>query len=87
MTTWSEKLAKLPWKDKGGKYEVAIIAVDYLNQENSRFRCTVYIRERKERGKVEKRVGDGRLIGNFSPIWVNWKGKSIQLEKLLEIGW
>jgi len=87
MTTWSEKLAKFPWQDKGGKYEVAVVAVDYLNQDGSRFRCNVYIRERKERGKVEKRVGDGRLIGNFSPIWVNWRGKSIQLEKLLEIGW
>jgi len=24
------------------------------------------------------------MIGNFSPIWVNWKGKKIMIENLLD---
>jgi hypothetical protein len=42
----------------------------------------VLITERST-GKTFKRIGDGRQIGNFHPIWVNWKGEKITLEELL----
>lgn len=91
-----DRLKDLNWKDKGGTYEAAVLDdLKYLNQEQTRARCTVLIRERGHPthfshlppGKAVKRIGDCRMMGNFSPIWVNWKGKSIQLEKLLQIGW
>jgi hypothetical protein len=91
-----DKYANLPWETRGGIYEVVVKNdIKYLNQEQSRATCTVLIRERAHptqftqvpQGKIMKRVGDIRMMGNFSPIWINWKGKSIQLEKLLQIGW
>lgn len=45
-----------------------------------RFRIPVQIREGD---KISDRVGIGKLIGNFSPIWINWKGKNLQLTELL----
>ena len=78
---------ELDWQDKGGRFEAAVMpGIKWLNQEQSRARVIVWIRERKLPGTAVKRVGDCRMMGNFSPIWINWGGKSIQLERLLEIG-
>jgi hypothetical protein len=74
------------WTDKGGTYEIALGKPKYLNQDQSRFRIMVYIRRRMPKSPTIERVGDGRLIGNFSPIWVNWDGAKVQIEKILEIG-
>ncbi len=36
------------------------------------------------RSLIHQRTGDAQMIGNFSPIWVNWKGKKIMIEELLD---
>lgn len=72
------------WYNNGNKYSVRIGNSQQIDAGGYRFRVDVEIKDNKT-GKIEKRVGDGRQIGNFSPIWVNWKGKSIQVEKLLDI--
>ena len=84
--TFSERLSKLPWENKGGYFEVAVVNWDDLNKARTRFSCKVYIRERKPRGALVTRVGDGRKISNTTKIWVNWKGRSINLENLLMMG-
>ena len=99
---WDPKKSKaipweeLDWRDKDGTYEAAVMpGMKYLNLERSRARVIVWIRERKLTGPIPgrlykglpvRRVGDCRMMGNFSPIWVNWQGKNIQLEKLLSVG-
>lgn len=90
---WDE----LDWQDKGGQFEAAVMpGLRWLNQDMTRARVIVWVRERKLTGPIPgklykgtpvRRVGDCRMMGNFSPIWVNWRGKSIQLEQLLKIGW
>ena len=37
-------------------------------------------------GHIHTRRGHGKFIGNFAPIWVNWKGKKHQVETLLREG-
>jgi hypothetical protein len=48
------------------------------------FKCIVQIKDAT--GKVHSLRGNGKFIGNFSPIWVDWKGKSHQLTELLRNG-
>ena len=33
-------------------------------------------------GQTFNRMGDGHQIGNFHPIWVNWRGSKITIEEL-----
>ena len=46
------------------------------------FRCLVEVRDRKS-GKIVQRKGLGKYIGNFSPIWINFRGERLQLTELL----
>jgi hypothetical protein len=52
-----------------------------LDQAGNHTRSEVFITDNQ--GKVHKRVGDGRQIGNFHPIFINWKGKKTTVEELL----
>lgn len=58
------------------------IMVEYSTRDTypNNFRLHVRI---IENGRTYNRVGYGKFIGNFSPIWVNWKGKRTQIEILL----
>ena len=76
----------MTYHDKGGHYEIELGRTYNYDQGGYHTRTEVKIRD-KRTGKIVKRIGDGKQIGNFHPIWVNWKGKKIQVEKLLEIGW
>lgn len=42
------------------------------------------IADRKTGGLIV-RMGDVRIIGNFSPIWITVKGKRSQLTELLRV--
>jgi hypothetical protein len=46
------------------------------------FSCKVEVRERDTQ-KVTKHRGRGKFIGNFSPIWITYKGREVQIEQLL----
>ncbi len=52
-----------------------------LDQAGNHTRSEVFITDNK--GKVHKRIGDGRQIGNFHPIFINWQGEKITVEALL----
>ena len=71
------------WHKKWGIYSVRIAYDGYDNYPNN-FIARVQIRN-DSTGVTKERKGNGKFIGNFSPIWVNWKGNSIQLEELLAI--
>jgi len=68
--------------DKEGHYAIKLDNFYHLDQAGNHTTCRVYIKD-KLTNKVYKRTGDGRQIGNFHPIWINWKGNKIQIESLL----
>lgn len=90
---WSPRFGKRPgplkgwghWEDGWGRYDIRLHDdVFWLDQAQYHGRVDVQIWDRAE-GKLSQRVGDVRLIGNFSPTWVRWKGERIQLTELLRI--
>lgn len=60
---------------------VAIGKVSQLSE--NRTKVDVFIRS--PTGNVSYRVGDGRQMGNFHPIWVSFRGKRITVEELLRM--
>lgn len=81
-----ERMPKNPyWHDKGGHYEVCLGETRYLDQGGHHTRTPLWIRD-KRTGKTVKRIGDGHQMGNWHPVWINRKGKKIQVEKLLDQG-
>lgn len=70
---------------EGVRYDVSVANnMLYTNASQTRGKVTVFIRDNLS-GKIEQRTGDAQMIGNFSPIWVSWKGKKIQIEELLRV--
>ncbi len=69
---------------EGNTYDVAL--GNFLNLDAGGYSTQgpVWIRDRNT-GAIEERVGHGKQIGNFHPIWVSWKGKDIQVERLLDL--
>jgi len=65
------------------KYKVELGQVYYLDQAQNHARIVVTITD-KLTGKIHNRIGDGRAIGNYFPVFINWKGEKIQLTQLLE---
>ena len=65
----------------GERYMVAIGKVSQLSE--NRTKVDVFIRS--PNGNVSYRVGDGRQMGNFHPIWVSFRGKRITVEELLRM--
>ena len=66
------------------KYHLSalMLSVQNLDQAGNHTRIEVQITD-EDTGKKFKRIGDGRSIGNFHPVWVHWHGKSQLLEKLI----
>jgi hypothetical protein len=52
-----------------------------LDRAGNHTRVEVFLTD--DTGKVHKRIGDGRQIGNFHPIFIQWKGEKVLLEKLI----
>ena len=72
------------WQE-GVRYDISIANnMLYTNNTGSRAKVTIFIRDKQDGNKIHQRTGYVRMIGNFSPIWINWKGKEVMLEKLLE---
>ena len=69
---------------EGSNYDVRLGDVYYYDAGGYHTWVDVQIRDRKT-GEVHSRAGDGKQIGNFHPIWVNWRGQKITVEKLLDI--
>jgi hypothetical protein len=46
------------------------------------FSCQVQVRDRATQ-KVSTHRARGSFIGNFSPIWIRYKGKRVQITELL----
>ncbi len=69
------------WLDEGGRYRVRMGSPQYYaNYQKSR--VDVQIQDTMT-GKIEQRIGYGEQMGNFHPVWVNWKGRKIQTTVLL----
>lgn len=47
------------------------------------FKCKVEVKDRRT-GRITKHAGGGKYVGNFSPIWVEWKGKKVQISELVD---
>lgn len=76
---------KAHWYDEGGRYAIGIADnLLYTNADWTRGKVTVFIRDKID-GKIHQRTGDAQMIGNFSPIFINWKGKKVQVEQLLQV--
>jgi hypothetical protein len=73
------------WHDKAGTY-AARTATDGYDHYPNNFICRVQIKHLAT-GEIYERKGSGRFIGNFSPVWVNFLGRSWQLDELLREGW
>lgn len=66
----------------GKKLDIAIGKTYSLNRNGTRTKVNVYIRDKD--GELHHRIGDGRQMGNFHPIWINWKGKKVTIEELMK---
>jgi len=67
-----------------GKHVDVAIGYDHRDLSEYRGLVSVAVRDKKTR-KIEYRSGDCRMMGNFSPIWINWKGRKVMVEELLDI--
>ena len=65
----------------GEKYDIAIGECHVLNATGDRTKIDVFIRDRK--GNIQYRVGAGRQIGNFHPVWISWNGEKVTVEEML----
>ena len=62
------------------RYEIIIESSDQNTYPND-FKCWVDIMDMKT-GELFTRRGYGTFIGNFSPIWISFKGKRVQISEL-----
>lgn len=73
------------WQDgTGSRYSARVGQVLYYDQGQYHGRAQVQIKDNVT-GHVIDRVGDVKIVGNFSPIWVSLLGRKVLLETLL--GW
>lgn len=66
----------------GAKFDVAFGDVYTMNAMGDRTKIDVFIRNRTS-GEIQYRVGDGRQIGNFHPVWISWNGEKVTVEEML----
>ena len=79
------RIGKVPPGDvrwhKGNKYDIALGEIYTLNAMGDRTKVDVFIRDHQ--GNIQYRVGDGRQIGNFHPVWISWNGEKVTIEEML----
>lgn len=66
------------------RYKITIYDTVNLDQAGYHTRSKVTIFDNKL-GQTFTRMGDGHQIGNFHPIYVNWRGSKIPIEELSKI--
>ncbi len=73
------------WDNEGNFYSVRLHTTGY-DTYPSNFVCYVEVKDNAT-GKTTAHRGEGRFIGNFSPIWVKLRGfpAPIQLTELLRM--
>lgn len=67
---------------EGYRYAIRVGEAEWFSEY--RGRVPVMIADRKTGGLIV-RMGDLRIIGNFSPIWVTINKKKVQLTELLRV--
>lgn len=72
------------YQGTGSRYEVRIGDVLWIDRDQYHGRAPVEIRDRVT-GEVLKRTGDVKIIGNFSPTWVNVFGHKLQVEEIVRM--
>lgn len=70
-----------PWV-QGERYSVRVGDVYWLDQGQYHGVADVEIRDNVT-GDIFARRGDVKIIGNFSPIWVNFRGNKVLIEELV----
>jgi hypothetical protein len=72
------------WWGEWYEGEAVDVRIEHTGVDNypNDFLCKVQVRNRAT-GEVTDYTGRGSFVGNFSPIWIPWKGKKTQLEELL----
>ena len=67
------RIKKVPPGDvrwhEGNKYDIALGEIYTLIAMGDRTKVDVFIRDHQ--GNIQYRVGDGRQIGNFHPVWIS----------------
>lgn len=81
MTRHGWKMGWGQWHD-GYRYAIRVGEMEWSG--NYRGRSPVMVADRQTGGLIV-RMGDVRIIGNFSPIWITVKGKRSQLTELLRV--
>jgi hypothetical protein len=76
-------LGDTPWI-QGERYSVRVGEVYWLDQGQYHGVADVEIRDNVTEETFARR-GDVKLIGNFSPIWVNFRGNKILIEQLVSL--
>lgn len=72
------------YEGTGSRYEARIGEVLWLDQGQYHGRAPVEIRDRVT-GEILSRTGDVKIIGNFSPTWVNVFGRKLTVEDILRM--
>lgn len=68
----------------GSRYEARVGEVLWLDRDQYHGRAPVEIRDRVT-GEILARVGDVKIIGNFSPTWVNVFGRKLMVEDIVRM--
>lgn len=69
---------------EGERFDMRMGNALFYDEGGYHTRVPVEVRDRVT-GKLYSRVGDWRQIGNFHPVWINWKGKKITVEEMLQL--
>jgi hypothetical protein len=79
-----DKFPKNPHWHHGEKYDICMGDSLFYDQGGYHTRVPVWIKDNYT-GKIILRIGDGKQIGNFHPVWVKINGKEITVEKLSDV--
>jgi len=83
VTGFNEPMPKNKSWHKGERYDILMGNALFYDQGGYHTRIPVWIRDNVT-GEIVKRVGDGRQIGNWHPVTINWKGKKVDVEDMLK---
>jgi hypothetical protein len=76
-------MPKNDYWQKGERYDILMGDGLYYDQTGHHSRIPVWIRDNAT-GVIVKRVGDGRQMGNWHPVTINWKGKKVEVQEMLK---
>ena len=80
--SWGPEIGWGQWHIGDSRYDARVGNALYLDEGQYHGKVPVEIRD-KETGVIYQRTGDMKVVGNFTPIWVNFKGKKVLLHLLI----